>query len=215
MTLKTVLSQPNSVVILVFLLESGGHSKATFIRDVVGNYNSVKTAGQRLADEGLITVTNYSGKSSYILYELTSRGRNVAIHLQKAETELSGEIIIDPDTDTEPSNASDLPIERWKFIKKPCSDIILFTLLETSNITITNLKKKCKGEETHMIDRIHEAESLNLITGLHPDGPQSEIRYNLTTDGRNMAENLRRSMECQEVVETDYEAPSTEENMVR
>ena len=215
MTLKTVLSQPNSVVILVFLLESGGRSKATFIRDVVGNYNSVKTAGQRLAEEGLITVTNYSGKSSYILYELTPRGRNVAIHLQKAETEMSGEIIIDPDMDTEPSNASDLPIERWKFIKKPCSDIILFTLLKTSNITITDLKKKCKGEETHLADRIREAESLDLIIGLHPDGPQSEIRYSLTIDGRNMAENLRRSMECQEVVSMDYDTPSEEGNTAR
>ena len=215
MTLKTVLSQPNSVVILVFLLESGGRSKATFIRDVVGNYNSVKTAGQRLAEEGLITVTNYSGKSSYILYELTPRGRNVARHLQKAETEMSGEIIIDPDMDTEPSNASDLPIERWKFIKKPCSDIILFTLLKTSNITITDLKKKCKGEETHLADRIREAESLDLIIGLHPDGPQSEIRYSLTIDGRNMAENLRRSMECQEVVAMDYDTPSEEGNTAR
>ena len=215
MTLKTVLSQPNSVVILVFLLESGGQSKATFIRDVVGNYNSVKTAGQRLAEEGLITITNYSGKSSYILYELTPRGRNVARHLQKAEIEMSGETIMDSDPDSEPKNTFDLSAERWKFIKKPCGDIILFTLLETSNIKITDLKKKCRGEEAHLKDRIREAESLDLILGLHPDGPKSEIRYSLTMDGRNMAENLRRSMECQEVVSMDYDTPSEEGNTAR
>ncbi|MDY0246353.1 MAG: hypothetical protein RBR26_05460 [Methanosarcina mazei] len=214
MTLKTVLSQPNSVVILVFLLESGGQSKATFIRDVVGNYNSVKTAGQRLAEEGLVTITNYSGKSSYILYELTPRGRNVARHLQKAETEMSGETIIDSDPDTEPKNTSDLPAERWKFIKRPCADTLLFTILQYSSITMADLKKRCKGEEAHLEDRIREAESLDLILGLHPDGPKSEIRYSLTIDGRNMAENLRRSMECQEVVSMDYDAPSEQENKV-
>ncbi|MCK9323244.1 MAG: hypothetical protein M0P07_04740, partial [Candidatus Methanomethylophilaceae archaeon] len=170
--------------------------------------------GQRLAEEGLVTITNYSGKSSYILYELTPRGRNVARHLQKAEIEMSGETIMDSDPDSEPKNTFDLPAERWKFIKKPCSDVILFTLLETSNIKITDLKKKCKGEEAHLEDRIREAESLDLILGLHPDGPKSEIRYSLTVDGRNMAENLRRSMECQEVVSMDYDTPSEQENKV-
>ncbi|MFA6718797.1 MAG: hypothetical protein WCS15_06935 [Prevotella sp.] len=105
--------------------------------------------------------------------------------------------------------------ERWKFMKRPCSDTLLFTLLKISNITITDLKKNCKGEEAHLEDRISEAESLDLITGLHPDGPQSEIRYSLSTDGRNMAENLRRSMECQEVVTIDYRVPSEIENTVK
>ena len=90
-SLKSVLSYQNSVVVLVFLYRSGGKSKAVFISDVVGNYNSVKSAGSRLKDAGLITITEHAGQSGYFLYELTDLGRDVAQHLDAAERAISGE----------------------------------------------------------------------------------------------------------------------------
>jgi len=174
-----------------------------------------------LQELGLLTLDCRKFENNTTYVELTPLGKSIAKEFQIAEDLMNRSLFekssmndAPPVKKNKPENTSDLPAERWKFIKKPCGDIILFTLLETSNIKITDLKKKCKGEETHLTDRIREAESLDLIIGLHPDGPQSEIRYSLSTDGRNMAENLRRSMECQEVVAIDYEAPSEQENKV-
>lgn len=45
---KTVLSAQNSVAILVYLVNQGGSAKASHIQNVVGNYNSVVTAGRLL-----------------------------------------------------------------------------------------------------------------------------------------------------------------------
>ncbi len=87
---KSVLSQPNSVTLLVYLLESGGSAKTSHIQDAVGNYNSVKSAGERLEKEGLVTITEHTGQSRYMLYELTEKGRDVAKHLKKAEDALQG-----------------------------------------------------------------------------------------------------------------------------
>lgn len=81
---KTVLGFQNCVPVLIFLLESGGSAKSGYIREAVGNYNSIKSAAQRLSDSGLITITAFGGKSSYILYELTELGRLVAEYLKRA-----------------------------------------------------------------------------------------------------------------------------------
>ena len=81
---KTVLGFQNSVPVLIFLLESGGSAKSGYIREAVGNYNSIKSAAQRLSESGLITITAFGGKSSYILYELTELGRMVAEDLKRA-----------------------------------------------------------------------------------------------------------------------------------
>ena len=93
---KSVLSQPNSVTLLVYLLESGGSAKTSHIQDAIGNFNSVKSAGERLEKEGLVTITEHTGQSRYMLYELTERGREVAKHLKRAEDALQG-IGIDDD----------------------------------------------------------------------------------------------------------------------
>lgn len=81
---KTVLGFQNSVPVLIYLLESGGSAKSGYIREAVGNYNSVKSAAQRLSESGLITITAFGGKSSYILYELTELGYMVAEDLKRA-----------------------------------------------------------------------------------------------------------------------------------
>ena len=81
---KTVLGFQNSVPVLIFLLESGGSAKSGYIREAVGNYNSIKSAAQRLSESRLITITTFGGKSSYILYELTELGRMVAEDLKRA-----------------------------------------------------------------------------------------------------------------------------------
>lgn len=83
---KTVLSAQNSVAILVYLVNQGGSAKASHIQNVVGNYNSVVTAGRRLEAEGLIKITIFTGKLSYHLYELTEKGRQVALKLNEAES---------------------------------------------------------------------------------------------------------------------------------
>lgn len=85
---KSVLSQPNSVTLLVYLLESGGSAKTSHIQEAIGNFNSVKSAGERLEKEGLVTITEHTGQSRYMLYELTERGREVAKHLKRAEDAL-------------------------------------------------------------------------------------------------------------------------------
>lgn len=82
---KTVLSAQNSVAILVYLINQGGSAKASHIQNVVGNYNSVVTAGRRLEAEGLIKITIFTGKLSYHLYELTEKGKLVAQKLKEAE----------------------------------------------------------------------------------------------------------------------------------
>ena len=73
------------MAILVYLVNQGGSAKASHIQNVVGNYNSVVTAGRRLEAEGLTKVTINTGKLSYHLYELTERGQLVANILKEAE----------------------------------------------------------------------------------------------------------------------------------
>jgi len=90
-TVKSVLSYQNAVALMVHLHRTGGSSKAVFLVDVIGNYNSVKSVGAKLQGEGLITITEVPGRSRYILYELTDRGRSVAQHLDAAERVRSGE----------------------------------------------------------------------------------------------------------------------------
>ena len=46
---KSVLSKPNSVGILIYLLESDGASKMTFIQTAMGgNYDTIKNAVKRM-----------------------------------------------------------------------------------------------------------------------------------------------------------------------
>lgn len=92
---KTVLGFQNCVPVLIFLLESGGSAKSGYIREAVGNYNSIKSAAQRLSDSGLITITAFGGKSSYILYELTELGRLVAEYLKRANDLILGVQTVD------------------------------------------------------------------------------------------------------------------------
>ena len=94
---KTVLGFQNSVPVLIFLLESGGSAKSGYIREAVGNYNSIKSAAQRLSDSGLITITAFGGKSSYILYELTDLGYKVAEDLKRANDRILETMSEDPD----------------------------------------------------------------------------------------------------------------------
>ena len=96
---KTVLGFQNCVPVLIFLLESGGSAKSGYIREAVGNYNSIKSAAQRLSDSGLITITAFGGKSSYILYELTELGRLVAEYLKRANDLVLGVQPVDTATD--------------------------------------------------------------------------------------------------------------------
>ena len=95
---KTVLGFQNCVPVLIFLLESGGSAKSGYIREAVGNYNSIKSAAQRLSDSGLITITAFGGKSSYILYELTELGRLVAEYLKRANDLILGVQTVDTTT---------------------------------------------------------------------------------------------------------------------
>ena len=84
-TSKSVLSKPNSVGIMIHLLESNGTSKMTFIQAAMGgNYDTVKNAVKRLEDEGLLTQKEIPGKSKYILVELTDLGYLVAEDLKRA-----------------------------------------------------------------------------------------------------------------------------------
>ena len=82
---KSVLSKPNSVGILVYLLESEGASKMTFIQTAIGgNYDTIKNAVKRLEGVGLLMQSEVPGKNKYILVELTDLGFSVAEHLKRA-----------------------------------------------------------------------------------------------------------------------------------
>lgn len=85
-----IIGQQNVATFLIFLLDLGGSSKATFIQKVISNYSSIKKIGDVLESEGLVTITNVTEKNSYILYELTEKGLEVAKHLKKAENALKG-----------------------------------------------------------------------------------------------------------------------------
>jgi len=88
---NSVLSKPNSVGILVFLINSQGEAKATHISEAMNsNYDAIKNAANRLKDENLITITRYPGKSSYFLYKLTPHGEVVAKDLKRAQDRLDG-----------------------------------------------------------------------------------------------------------------------------
>ena len=83
---KSVLSKPNSVGILIYLLESDGASKMTFIQTAMGgNYDTIKNAVKRMEDVGLLTQSEIPGKSKYILVELTELGYSVAENLKRAD----------------------------------------------------------------------------------------------------------------------------------
>ena len=95
-TQKSVLSKSNSVGILVFILQSGGSSKATFIRDFLGtSYYAMQNSAARLIEGGLLTIEKFHGKSGYTLYTLTDRGRAAAQHLDAAERTISGELSVE------------------------------------------------------------------------------------------------------------------------
>jgi len=90
---RNILSKPHSVGILVFLLRSGGKSKATFIQEAIeSNFDTMKNAAARLEDEGFLTITRVPGKASHILYALTDIGRDVAQYLDAAERVISGDL---------------------------------------------------------------------------------------------------------------------------
>ena len=90
--MATVLSKPNSVGILVFLLEKGGSSKATFVQKALGgrNYDSIKAAISRLEAEGLLTTEIVPGRSKYIQIKLTALGMDVARDLKRANDRVLG-----------------------------------------------------------------------------------------------------------------------------
>ena len=103
---KSVLSKTNSVGILVFLYESGGSSKATFVQSAVGlNYDSFKNSATRLEAAGLLTIVKTTGKSKFILYSLTQLGQEIARDLKRAQDRLNGIAVEDDQTDYETSSA--------------------------------------------------------------------------------------------------------------
>jgi hypothetical protein len=84
---------------LVFLFRSGGTSKATFVWNAIGgNYDTTKNSALRLKKAELITISEHSGKSAYIQYELTELGRSVAAHLADADDCMNGveKVRVDP-----------------------------------------------------------------------------------------------------------------------
>ncbi|MGN0137417.1 MAG: hypothetical protein ACI381_02255 [Candidatus Methanomethylophilaceae archaeon] len=86
MTLVTVLSEKNSVAVLVFLLECGGSSKSTPILEAIqGNYSTLSgSIRERLEDAGLVTVRRTTGKSPSLIWTLTDKGVRVAGLLKQA-----------------------------------------------------------------------------------------------------------------------------------
>jgi len=90
-TERSVLSNTNSVAVLVYLHRAGGSSKVSYILESIKNYNSIKSAGSRLEEAYLITITEHTGRSGYFLYELTDLGRSVAQHLDAAERVIGGD----------------------------------------------------------------------------------------------------------------------------
>ncbi len=88
---KNALSKANAVPIIVYLFENGGSSKATFIQTALNlNYNSVKNCCALLCEEGLVVSSEHTGKSRYILYELTPLGHAVAADLKRASDRIAG-----------------------------------------------------------------------------------------------------------------------------
>lgn len=83
-----MLGYPNTVPVLIYLYEAGGSTKSSYITEVVSNYNSVKSAAMRLYDEGLIKIVKHDGRSSFITYELTELGYEVAKDLKNANDKL-------------------------------------------------------------------------------------------------------------------------------
>lgn len=86
MALVTVLSEKNSVAVLVFLLECGGSSKSTPILEAIqGNYSTLSgSIRERLEDAGLVTVQRTTGKSPSLIWSLTDLGTRVAMLLRQA-----------------------------------------------------------------------------------------------------------------------------------
>lgn len=86
MALVTVLSEKNSVAVLVFLLDCGGSSKSTPILEAIqGNYSTLSgSIRERLEDAGLVTVQRTTGKSPSLIWSLTDLGTRVAMLLRQA-----------------------------------------------------------------------------------------------------------------------------------
>lgn len=82
---KTVLSSPNAVGMLVYLLEVGGSTRASYLRKVVKNYDSIVKTGRALEDTGLLNVRIEKDRIIFHSYELTEKGRKVAEKLREAE----------------------------------------------------------------------------------------------------------------------------------
>jgi len=97
---KSVLSQQDSVPMLVFLLKSNGSARSSDLQKVIPDRNSLESIASTLESEGLIEITQHFDESAYTLYTLTPHGQTVAAHLHKAEKVLSGEVVTDPDSDT-------------------------------------------------------------------------------------------------------------------
>lgn len=82
---KTVLSMPNTVGILVYLLKVGGKTRASYLRSVVKNYDSIVKTGRILEDIGLLKIVVRKDRIIFHSYELTEEGRKVAKRLKEVE----------------------------------------------------------------------------------------------------------------------------------
>ena len=109
---RTVLSQQNAVAMIIYLSESGGSAKISYIRHVIPNYASVKTIAAALAEEGIIEIIHVGGKNAHLLCKLTPLGEDIAKDLRRANARLAGTLPADEETNHGASMARGGTIKR-------------------------------------------------------------------------------------------------------
>jgi len=218
---KSVLSQQDSVPMLVFLLKSNGSARSSDLQKVIPDRDSLESIASTLESEGLIEITQYFDESAYTLYTLTPRGQNVAAHLHKAEKVLSGEVVANPDGDVDhdvPSEKKDPKsddsmdhsasnsIQTSIQAAKPTLVEILIAVHDNPGITMNDLNIKInKGDINNIMQEAIDKQYLfKAITG----SPKIAPGYYITVGGTDHIGSLAPSKNDEDAVKMDCDASS-------
>jgi len=221
-TISSALSERYSTDVLRYLYSRKCEIKYSDLKFIVNNFPTLEKLLLVLENSNLVitrkTLKPY--KTNYV--QLTSLGISVAEQLQKAETIMSGEMIIDSDPDTD----YDLSSEKRDItssesishsvstsVQSPTFIKILVAVQNSPGITIGELTDIFgKGD---LRNTIHDAENEKYIFECDMGRPDGKSGYHITAKGVDLIGSRAFAKNIEDVVEMDCDAPSKPENMAR
>ena len=220
-TISSALSERYSTDVLRYLYSRKCEIKYSDLKFIVNNFPTLEKLLLVLENSNLVitrkTLKPY--KTNYV--QLTSLGISVAEQLQKAETIMSGEMIIDSDPDTDydlSSEKRDITCSESinhsvsNSIQSPTPIKVLVAVQNSPGITTEELTKVF-GEKD-LCNIINDAENEKYIFKCDMGRSDGKSGYYLTAKGVNLI-GSRAFSKNMDVVEMDCNASSSEENMAR